>query len=79
MPLILFLECLHYLKSALKEVGYWDTDMITEDIAVSWKLHLADFRINYEPRAMCWMLVPETVGGYGNNVCDGLKVDMKFY
>ena len=53
--------------------------MITEDIVVSWKLHLADFRINYEPRAMCWMLVPETVGGYGNNVCDGLKVDMKFY
>ena len=52
-----------FKKSALKEVGYWDTDMITEDIAVSWKLHLAGFHILYEPRALCWMLVPETVGG----------------
>ena len=37
---ILFQVFSHYLKSALKDVGYWDTDMITEDIAVSWKLHL---------------------------------------
>ncbi len=37
--------------------------MITEDIAVSWKLHLSDFQIKYEPRALCWMLVPETIGG----------------
>ena len=37
--------------------------MITEDIAVSWKLHLRGYRIKYEPLAMCWMLVPETLGG----------------
>ena len=37
--------------------------MITEDIAVSWKLHLFDYEIKYEPRALCWMLVPETIGG----------------
>ncbi len=36
--------------------------MITEDIAV-WKLHLRGYRIKYEPLAMCWMLVPETLGG----------------
>lgn len=52
-----------FKKSALKDVGYWDTDMITEDIAVSWKLHLFDYEIKYEPRALCWMLVPETIGG----------------
>ncbi|WP_462130628.1 glycosyltransferase [Staphylococcus aureus] len=48
---------------AVVDVGYWDTDMITEDIAVSWKLHLRGYRIKYEPLAMCWMLVPETLGG----------------
>lgn len=41
--------------------------MITEDIAVSWKLHLRGYRIKYEPLAMCWMLVPETLGGLGSN------------
>ena len=52
-----------FKKSALKEVDHWDTDMITEDITVSWKLHLSGFQIKYEPRALCWMLVPETIGG----------------
>ena len=52
-----------FKKSAVVDVGYWDTDMITEDIAVSWKLHLRGYRIKYEPLAMCWMLVPETLGG----------------
>jgi biofilm PGA synthesis N-glycosyltransferase PgaC len=49
-------------KRALEKVGYWDTDMITEDIAVSWKLHLHNFQIKYEPNAFCWMLVPEMLG-----------------
>lgn len=52
-----------FKKSAVENIGYWDTDMITEDIAASWKLHLSDYHIKYEPRAMCWMLVPETLGG----------------
>lgn len=52
-----------FKKSAVENVGYWDTDMITEDIAASWKLHLSGYHIKYEPRAMCWMLVPETLGG----------------
>ncbi|CAD2079603.1 poly-beta-1,6-N-acetyl-D-glucosamine synthase [Phocicoccus pinnipedialis] len=52
-----------FRKSALKEVGYWDNDMITEDIAVSWKFHMNRFEILYEPRALCWMLVPETFSG----------------
>ncbi|WP_271398548.1 poly-beta-1,6-N-acetyl-D-glucosamine synthase [Salinicoccus roseus] len=50
-------------KKALKDVGYFDTDMITEDIAVSWKFHFAGYKIQYEPRALCWMLVPETFRG----------------
>jgi biofilm PGA synthesis N-glycosyltransferase PgaC len=37
--------------------------MITEDIAVSWKLQKRFWDIRYEPRALCWMLVPETLQG----------------
>lgn len=52
-----------FRKSAVEQVGKWDTDMITEDIAVSWKFHIHNLTIKYEPRALCWMLVPETIGG----------------
>ncbi|MCG1210229.1 poly-beta-1,6 N-acetyl-D-glucosamine synthase [Staphylococcus epidermidis] len=52
-----------FRKSAVEQVGKWDIDMITEDIAISWKFHLAGLHIKYEPRALCRMLVPETVPG----------------
>ncbi len=52
-----------YRKKALVDVGLWDRDMITEDIAVSWKLQKQFWDVRYEPRALCWMLVPETVSG----------------
>lgn len=52
-----------FRKKALMSVGLWDRDMITEDIAVSWKLQKKFWDIRYEPRALCWMLVPETLSG----------------
>lgn len=52
-----------FRKRALMEVGLWDRDMATEDIAVSWKLQRGFWDIRYEPRAICWMLVPETISG----------------
>lgn len=52
-----------FRKKALVDVGLWDRDMITEDIAVSWKLQKRFWDIRYEPRALCWMLVPETIKG----------------
>ncbi|MDF2616909.1 MAG: glycosyl transferase, family 2 [Sedimentibacter sp.] len=52
-----------FRKRALVDVGLWDRDMITEDIAVSWKLQRRFWDIRYEPRALCWMLVPETLPG----------------
>ena len=55
--------CTLYDKRAIETVGYFDTDMITEDIAVSWKMHLHNLKIQYEPRALCWMFVPESIVG----------------
>ncbi len=52
-----------FRKKALVSVGLWDRDMITEDIAISWKLEKNFWDIRYEPRALCWMLVPETLEG----------------
>lgn len=52
-----------FRKKALVDVGLWDRDMITEDIAVSWKLQKRFWDVRYEPRALCWMLVPETLSG----------------
>ncbi|MCX7087707.1 MAG: poly-beta-1,6-N-acetyl-D-glucosamine synthase [Methylococcales bacterium] len=52
-----------FRKSALHDVGYWSNDMITEDIDISWKLQLAGWSILYEPNALCWVLMPETLQG----------------
>ncbi len=52
-----------FRKSALQQVDYWSMDAITEDIDVSWKLHLAGWDIRFEPNALCWILMPETFRG----------------
>ena len=52
-----------FRKSALHQVGYWSPDMVTEDIDISWKLQLAGWSIRFEPNALCWVLMPETLVG----------------
>ncbi|AMB98616.1 hypothetical protein AWM75_00780 [Aerococcus urinaehominis] len=52
-----------FSRQALVDVGGWDIDMITEDIAISWKLQLAGYHVHYEPRATCQMVAPTTVAG----------------
>lgn len=52
-----------FRKSALHRVGYWSNDMITEDIDISWKLQLDHWDIRFEPNALCWILMPETLVG----------------
>lgn len=52
-----------FRKSALHDVGYWSPDMVTEDIDISWKLQLSGWTIRFEPNALCWVLMPETLRG----------------
>lgn len=52
-----------FRRTALHSVGYWDTDMVTEDIDVTWKLEKKFWDVRYEPRATCWIYVPETLKG----------------
>lgn len=55
-----------FRKSALHHVGYWSVDMITEDIDISWRLQLSHWDIRFEPNALCWILMPETLKGLWN-------------
>jgi len=52
-----------FRKAALQHVGYWNLDMVTEDIDVSWRLQLNHWDIRFEPNALCWILMPETLRG----------------
>jgi biofilm PGA synthesis N-glycosyltransferase PgaC len=52
-----------YRKSALLDCGMFDADTVTEDIDITWKLQKKFWDIRYEPRAICWVLVPETLRG----------------
>jgi len=52
-----------YCKRALHEVGYWSPRTVTEDIDVSWRLQLNYWDVRYEPRALSWIVVPETLHG----------------
>ncbi len=51
-----------FRKTAMVDVGLFDPDMATEDIALSWKLQRRYYDIRYEPRAVVAMQVPETLG-----------------
>ena len=52
-----------FRKSAVHEIGYWSADMLTEDIDVTWKLQRAGWDVCFEPNALVWILMPETLQG----------------
>ncbi|HEX7300467.1 MAG TPA: glycosyltransferase [Solirubrobacteraceae bacterium] len=49
-----------FRKSAVVDVGLFDPDKVTEDIALTWKLQRRFYDVRYEPRAVVAMQVPET-------------------
>ena len=55
-----------FRRSALFEAGFWSPDKLTEDVDITWKLQLAGWEIRFEPRALCWILMPETLKGLWN-------------
>lgn len=52
-----------FKKKALHDVGYWSPDMVTDDIDVTWKLQSSGWYVLFEPTAVCWILMPETIKG----------------
>jgi cellulose synthase/poly-beta-1,6-N-acetylglucosamine synthase-like glycosyltransferase len=52
-----------FRRSAMVDVGLFDPDMATEDIALTWKLQRGFYDVRYEPRAVAAMQVPEDLPG----------------
>lgn len=52
-----------FRRKALQQVGYWGLETVTEDIDISWKLQMNHWDIRFEPNALCWILMPETLKG----------------
>ena len=52
-----------FRRRALIDAGFWATDVLTDDIDISWKIQLAGWTIRFEPRALAWILMPETLRG----------------
>ena len=72
-----------FRKSAVHEVGYWSPDMLTEDIDITWKLQRNGWDVRFEPRALVWILMPETLKGLWNQrlrwAMGGIQVMFKNY
>lgn len=52
-----------FRKSAVHDVGYWSPNMLTEDIDITWKLQRAGWDVHFEPHALVWILMPESLEG----------------
>jgi len=52
-----------FRRTALTEVGGWNPAVMTEDIDITWRLYRHGWRVAYDPRAICWILVPERLIG----------------
>ncbi|MDM0073714.1 poly-beta-1,6-N-acetyl-D-glucosamine synthase [Variovorax sp. J2P1-59] len=52
-----------FRKRALQDAGWWSREALTDDVDVSWRIQLAGWRLAFEPKALCWILMPETLGG----------------
>lgn len=50
-------------RSAVFDVGGFSPNMPTEDIELTWKLQKRHYDVRYEPRAICWMTVPQSWRG----------------
>lgn len=72
-----------FRRCALLQVGLWSPDMLTEDIDISWKLQINHWDARFEPRALCWILMPETLKGLWKQrlrwAMGGIQVVRKYF
>jgi biofilm PGA synthesis N-glycosyltransferase PgaC len=72
-----------FRKTALHDIGYWSPEALTDDIDVSWKLQLNHWDVRFEPKALCWILMPETLSGLWRQrlrwAVGGTQVLLKFF
>lgn len=52
-----------FRKRALHDAGWWSPATLTDDVDITWRIQMAGWAVAYEPKALCWILMPETLGG----------------
>jgi poly-beta-1,6-N-acetyl-D-glucosamine synthase len=52
-----------FRKRALEEAGWWSPHTITDDVDITWRVQVAGWSVIYEPNAIVWILMPETLRG----------------
>jgi len=52
-----------FRKGAFCTCGFFDSDTVTEDIDMTWKLEKQFWDVRFETRAIGWILTPETLSG----------------
>ena len=52
-----------FRKRALHEAGWWSPATLTDDVDMTWRIQIAGWTVAYEPKALCWILMPETLRG----------------
>ena len=52
-----------FRRSAVHRSATGAPDMLTEDIDITWKLQRAGWKVRFEPNALVWILMPETLRG----------------
>ena len=52
-----------FRKRALADAGWWSETTLTDDIDITWRVQIAGWRVVYEPNAIVWILMPETLKG----------------
>jgi biofilm PGA synthesis N-glycosyltransferase PgaC len=52
-----------FRKAALEAAGWWSPLTLTDDVDITWRVQLAGWRVVYEPNAVAWILMPETLAG----------------
>jgi len=55
-----------FRKRALQEAGWWSAETLTDDVELTWRVQLSGWHVAYEPKAICWILMPETLRGLWN-------------
>jgi biofilm PGA synthesis N-glycosyltransferase PgaC len=52
-----------FRKRALEDANWWSSRTITDDIDVTWRVQMTGWRVIFEPNAIVWILMPETLRG----------------
>ena len=52
-----------FRKQAIVDTGGWNPAALTDDMDLTLRMQASGWRVTYEPNALCWILMPERLGG----------------